>query len=112
MLQGSCMSAIVSSIRQGWRFVNHDLGMVCFQHTSLVASSDGIKQTLHGFHILLGHRSLPLLLRHSFSFSIISSGIPMRRDSIPGCDMRITMPFFTSLGKNTCYTKVKNLYEA
>src|SRR5260370_17486372 len=57
MLKGFFMPVIVASIRQRWRFVNHDLGMVYLSHTRLVASSDSSKQTLHGFYMLLWHLS-------------------------------------------------------
>jgi hypothetical protein len=53
MFKGTFMAVIVSTIGQAGRFVNHDLGMVCLQEASLVASPDGFKQTLHGFHLLL-----------------------------------------------------------
>ncbi len=53
VLQGSFMAVIVPSIRQGWRFVNHDLGMVRRLEGRSVAAEDSAKETLHGFHLLL-----------------------------------------------------------
>src|SRR5215469_11607537 len=47
MAKGFCMPVIIASIRQRGRFVNHNLWMVCLQHTRLVTLADGGKQTLH-----------------------------------------------------------------
>jgi hypothetical protein len=53
MVYGAFMPVIVSTIGQGGSLMDHNLGMVRLQESSLVALYDGLKQTFHGLQLLL-----------------------------------------------------------